>query len=122
MYECPKAVPEDPQYEENLPRLLLYAGGLARTEALAALCAPLRQEPERSTTMPSLSEIAGDERTARMVLSMLVESEDAVTGRLLATVGAVETLRLGESDGGPRTCLPYVRSQVRMAKNVTAAR
>lgn len=44
--------------------------------------------------MPSLSEIAGDERTARMVLSMAVEPEDAVTGRLLATVGGVETLRL----------------------------
>lgn len=49
--------------------------------------------------MPSLSEIAGEERTARMVLSMVVEPEDAVTGRLLATVGGVETLRLAESDG-----------------------
>ncbi len=26
MYECPKAVPEDPQYEENLPHHPLYAG------------------------------------------------------------------------------------------------
>jgi len=26
VYECPRAVPEDPQYEENLPRLPLYAG------------------------------------------------------------------------------------------------
>ncbi len=33
--------------------------------------------------MPSLSEIARDERTARMVLSMLVEPDDAVTGGLL---------------------------------------
>ena len=72
--------------------------GLAHTEDLAALCAPLRQEHERNTTMPSLSEIARDERTARMVLSMLVEPEDAVTGHLLATVGGVETLRLAESD------------------------
>lgn len=48
--------------------------------------------------MSSLSETAGDERTARMVLSMLVEPDDAVTGRLLATVGGVETLRLAESD------------------------
>lgn len=48
--------------------------------------------------MPSLVEIAGDERTARMVLSMLVEPDDALTGRLLATVGGVETLRLAESD------------------------
>lgn len=72
--------------------------GLARTEDLAARCAPLRQEPDRKTTMLSLSEIAGDERTARMVLSMLVEPDDAVTGHLLATVGGVETLRLAESD------------------------
>lgn len=49
--------------------------------------------------MPSLSEIAGDERTARMVLSMLVEPDDAVTGRLLAAVGGVETLRLAEANG-----------------------
>lgn len=49
--------------------------------------------------MPSLSGIARDERTARMVLSMLVEPDDAVTGHLLATVGGVETLRLAESDG-----------------------
>lgn len=72
--------------------------GLARTEDLAALCAPLRQEPERNTTMPSLSEIARDERTARMVLSILVEPDDAATGHLLAAVGGVETLRLAESD------------------------
>ena len=49
--------------------------------------------------MPSLSEIARDERTARLALSMLVEPDDAVTGHLLATVGGVETLRLAESDG-----------------------
>lgn len=48
--------------------------------------------------MPSLSEIAGDERTARMVLSLLVEPDDAVTGHLLATVGGIETLQLAESD------------------------
>lgn len=73
--------------------------GSAGAEDLAALCAPLRQEPERNTTMPTLSEIARDERTARMALSMLVEPDDAVTGRLLAAVGGVETLRLAESDG-----------------------
>lgn len=49
--------------------------------------------------MPTLSEIARDERTARMALSMFVEPNDAVTGHLLATVGGVETLRLAESDG-----------------------
>jgi len=49
--------------------------------------------------MPTLSEIARDERTARMALSMLIEPDDAVTGHLLAVVGGVETLRLVESDG-----------------------
>ncbi len=85
--------------------------GLARTEDLAALCAPLRQEPERNTTMPTLSEIAQDERTARMVLSMLIEPDDAVTGRLLATVGGVETLRLAVSDG-PAPGLSDIDAQV----------
>lgn len=49
--------------------------------------------------MTSLSDIASDERTARMVLSMLVEPNDAVTGRILSSLGAVETLRLAEHDG-----------------------
>ena len=83
-----------PEHEKIMTGITDDTPVLARTEDLAALGAPLRQESERNTTMPSLSEIARDERTARMVLSMLVEPEDAVTGRLLATVGGVETLRL----------------------------
>ena len=42
--------------------------------------------------MASLSDVASDERTARMVLSMLVEPNDPVTGRILSRLGAVETL------------------------------
>lgn len=49
--------------------------------------------------MTGLSDAAKDERTARMVLSMLVEPNDPVTGRLLAQVGAVEVLRLAERNG-----------------------
>ena len=49
--------------------------------------------------MAGLSDIAGDDRTARMVLSMLVEPNDPVTGRLLTGLGAMETLRLAERDG-----------------------
>ncbi len=49
--------------------------------------------------MAGLSDIAGDERTARMVLSMLVEPNDPVTGRVLIGLGAMETLRLAERDG-----------------------
>ncbi|MDO5678271.1 MAG: DNA-processing protein DprA [Propionibacteriaceae bacterium] len=48
--------------------------------------------------MAALSDSATDERTARMVLSMLVEPNDPVTGRLLAQIGAVEVLRVAERD------------------------
>ena len=54
-----------------------------------------REEP----TMAGLSDVASDDRTARMVLSMLVEPDDPVTGRILARLGAVETLWLAERDG-----------------------
>lgn len=47
--------------------------------------------------MPSLSELATDERTARMARSMLVEPNDPVMGRILARLGAVEPL--AERDG-----------------------
>ena len=49
--------------------------------------------------MAGLSDLADDERTARMVLSMLVEPNDPVTGRVLNGLGAMETLRLAERDG-----------------------
>jgi len=49
--------------------------------------------------MTSFSEVANDERTARMVLSMLIEPNDPVTGRILSRLGAVETLWLAERDG-----------------------
>ena len=49
--------------------------------------------------MASLSDVASDERTARIVLSMLVEPNDPVTGRILSRLGAVETLWLAEHDG-----------------------
>ena len=48
--------------------------------------------------MTILSQIVQDERTARMVLSMLVEPDDAVTGRLLGELGALELLRLAEGE------------------------
>lgn len=49
--------------------------------------------------MVVLSDLADDERTARMVLSMLVEPNDPVTGRVMNGLGAMETLRLAERDG-----------------------
>ncbi|MBK8461839.1 MAG: DNA-protecting protein DprA [Nigerium sp.] len=48
--------------------------------------------------MTNLSHIVQDERTARMVLSMIVEPDDAVTGRLLGELGTLELFRLAERD------------------------
>lgn len=48
--------------------------------------------------MANLSGIAGDERTARIALSMLVEPNNPVTRRILTRLGAVETLWLAERD------------------------
>lgn len=48
--------------------------------------------------MAGLSDVASDERTARMLMSMLVEPNDPVTGRILSRLGAVETLWLAEHD------------------------
>ncbi len=49
--------------------------------------------------MTILSQVVQDERTARMALSMLVEPDDAVTGRLLCELGAIELFRLVEGEG-----------------------
>ena len=48
--------------------------------------------------MTNLSDVVQDERTARMVLSMIVEPDDAVTGRLLRELGTLELFRLAEGD------------------------
>lgn len=50
-----------------------------------------------------MSGVAGlgvDERRARVILAMLAEPDDPVTGELLRRVGAVETLRLLDTDTG----------------------
>lgn len=48
--------------------------------------------------MITLVELAQDDRTARMLLSMLVEPNDPLTGQVLGRAGAVETLGLIEGD------------------------
>lgn len=48
--------------------------------------------------MTDLSHVAQDERTARMLLSMIVEPDDAVTGHLVGELGVREVLRLAERD------------------------
>ncbi len=49
--------------------------------------------------MDGIAQLAADERTARMVLAMVSAPADALTGRLVASVGAIETLRLCREDG-----------------------
>ncbi len=49
--------------------------------------------------MTSLSSLGYDERSARTVLSLVAVPNDQATGRLLSRVGAVEMLRLADSDG-----------------------
>lgn len=48
--------------------------------------------------MTSLSSLGYDERSARTVLSLVAAPNDQATGRLLGRVGAVELLRLADSD------------------------
>lgn len=48
--------------------------------------------------MGRLAEQVNGERQARMMLSMIAEPDDAITGRVLHRVGGVETLRLLEDD------------------------
>lgn len=49
--------------------------------------------------MTILSQVVQDERMARMALSMLVEPDGAVTGRLLGELGTMELFRLAEGEG-----------------------
>lgn len=49
--------------------------------------------------MAGIADLAPDERRARMLLSILSEPDDAITGRVLAREGGIETIRLLEGDG-----------------------
>lgn len=49
--------------------------------------------------MTSFSDLGRDARTARMVLSILAEPDDAVTGRLLTRLGGVKAVELLDRDG-----------------------
>lgn len=51
--------------------------------------------------MTTISEGVHDERTARIMLSMLSEPNDSVTGRLLTDLGGIETIRLLDRDDFP---------------------
>lgn len=49
--------------------------------------------------MVTITSLAKDERSARVILAATLEPDDAVTGRLIAVVGAVETVRLAAGTG-----------------------
>jgi len=55
-------------------------------------------EHREESMMAGLTDLACDERAARMLLSLLVNPNDPVTGHLLAQFGAVETLWFVEHD------------------------
>ena len=57
--------------------------------------------------MVALADYASDERTARVMLSMMIEPADHTVGRLLRRTGAVETLRLLDAGGS----IPGVRAE-----------
>lgn len=50
--------------------------------------------------MGTITSLVKDERSARVVLATLLEPDDSVTGRLIAAVGAAETVRLAAGTGG----------------------
>lgn len=49
--------------------------------------------------MVTITSLAKDERTARVALAATLETDDSVTGRLVAAVGAVEAVRLAAGTG-----------------------
>ncbi|GAA1144949.1 DNA-processing protein DprA [Microbacterium oxydans] len=49
--------------------------------------------------MATITSLSKDERAARVALAATLEPDDAVTGRLIAAVGAVETVRLATGTG-----------------------
>lgn len=57
--------------------------------------------------MASLADYAPDERTARVMLSIVAEPGDARVGRLLNRIGGVETIRLLDTD----TAMPELRRE-----------
>ena len=51
--------------------------------------------------MDTINELAADERTARIILAVASEPGDAVTGRMIRTVGASETIARALADEVP---------------------
>ena len=49
--------------------------------------------------MSALADLASDERHARMLVSLLAEPDDPVTGRLLRQADSGQTLRLLDGEG-----------------------
>lgn len=92
MCECPKAVPEDPQYEENLP-CPSTAGRCHGPPTRVA--AHLLQEEEPAMTIWSQIGPGRAHSTDGAVDAR--RTDDAVTGRLLGELGAQELFRIAEA-------------------------
>ncbi|OJU41489.1 MAG: DNA protecting protein DprA [Microbacterium sp. 69-10] len=62
--------------------------------------------------MVTITSLAKDERSARIVLAATAEPNDSRTGRLIAAVGAVDTVRLAQSDGALPTVLDSMEGEL----------
>lgn len=51
--------------------------------------------------MDTINELAAEERTARIILALASEPGDSVTGRMIRTVGASETVARAIADEAP---------------------
>ncbi|WP_068479093.1 DNA-processing protein DprA [Pseudoclavibacter helvolus] len=70
--------------------------------------------------MVTITSLANDERTARGTLAVTLEPDDAVTGRLLVAVGAVETVHLAAGTGAFPKAVDAV--EARLWRNKVASR
>ena len=71
--------------------------------------------------MVSLADYAPDERTARVMLSMIAEPADVNVGRLLRHEGGIETLRLLDADGPVPGVRPEAAESVVVVRRTRAS-
>lgn len=94
-------VPKDPQrLERCLPsRVRLSADIRKRCARSFRRCQRTCLAHGWELGMVAITSLAKDDRAARITLATTLEPDDAVTGRLIAAVGAVEAVRLAAGTG-----------------------
>ena len=99
-------VPKDPQRFRNAASMPEYDSPATSVSRHPQEVRPrCRRRPRTCLThgwepgMVTITSLAKDEKDARIALAAVLEPDDAVTGRLLAAVGAVETVRLAAGTG-----------------------